>query len=195
MMNVRYLTAGRNSESDECLTPRCAVLPIVKYLKQKGFKKIWCPFDLEDSMYVRVLKSADFDVIYTHKNVSDGDFFKIEVPECDCIVSNPPFSKKDEILQRLYEIRKPFAILLPQNALQSNFRTGLFIKYGLEYLGFDKRIPFYTKAKGESDEQSYSYPKMSNHFASAYFCNGVLPEKMILENLTVFGEHYYADYN
>lgn len=188
MMNVCYLTAGRNSESDECLTPRCAVVPLVKYLKAKKFKTIWCPFDLEDSMYVRVLKEASFDVLYTHKDVNDGDFFKIEVPECDCIVSNPPFSKKDQVLERLYLIGKPFAILLPQNALQSNFRTALFIKYGLEYLGFDKRIPFYT-------EGDLTYPKMSNHFASAYFCNGVLPEKMILENLTVFGEHYHADNN
>ena len=32
-LNVGYLTANRDAESDECLTPRYAVSPIVKYLK------------------------------------------------------------------------------------------------------------------------------------------------------------------
>ena len=39
-MNKAYLTCGRTAESDECLTPRYAVYPIIKYLKAKGFKTI-----------------------------------------------------------------------------------------------------------------------------------------------------------
>lgn len=209
MMNVGYLTASRDSQSDECLTPRCAVLPIIKYLKRAGFQCIWCPFDKEDSMYVRVLSENGFDVVYTHKDVEDGDFFKIEA-DCDCIVSNPPFSLKDKVLERLYLLGNPFMILLPQNALQSHKRTSLFIKYGLEYLGFDARIPFYTRGKKkttvvkddgemydcmeyETDEEMRACPKMSNHFASAYFCHNVLPEKLILEHLEVWGERYDTD--
>ena len=36
----------------------------------------------------------------------------MEVPECDYIISNPPYSAKTEVLQRLFEIRKPFAMLV-----------------------------------------------------------------------------------
>ena len=40
MLNKGYLTSGRTKESDECLTPRYAVQPIIKYIKSNGFKKI-----------------------------------------------------------------------------------------------------------------------------------------------------------
>ena len=31
------------------------------------------------------------------------DFFKVNVPECDYIISNPPYSKKTEVFKKLYE--------------------------------------------------------------------------------------------
>ena len=75
-------------KNDEYYTPKYAIEPLLPFLKP--FKKIWCPFDMEWSNYVKML-SKDHDVIYTHKDTG-GDFFKIEVPECDAIVSNPPYS-------------------------------------------------------------------------------------------------------
>jgi len=183
-LNKRYLTAGRNKESDECLTPRYGVLPIVPYLKSRGYKRICCPFDRPDSMFVRVLKSEGFHVQYSH--IDGGvDFFDLTRDDmCDCVVSNPPFSLKDRILKRLYELETPFAILLPQNSLQSTKRVPLFMKYRLEYLGFDRRICFYTN----------NNPKLwraGNHFASGYFCKDVLTEIFLFEKLAPIQEHYY----
>jgi hypothetical protein len=34
-LNKGYLTAGRTAESDECLTPRYVIKPIIKYLQAK----------------------------------------------------------------------------------------------------------------------------------------------------------------
>ena len=185
-INKGYLTSGRNAESDECLTPRYVVEPIIKYLKAKNFETIWCPFDLEHSLYVRILKENGFKVIYTHIE-NGGNFFEIDPQSIkfDCIVSNPPFSLKDEILERLYKIGKPFAVLLPQNALQSIKRTDLFIKNGLEYLGFDKRACFYTNNELEEI-------KFGNHFASAYFCRDILPKNLIFEYLKPKQESYFG---
>ena len=185
-LNKAYLKSGRTKQSDECFTPRYVVEPIIKYLKAAKFKTIWCPFDCEHSLYVRVLKSVGFIVINTHID-SGGDFFNINEStlDFDCIVSNPPFTMKDKILKRLYKIGKPFAVLLPQNSLQSIQRTPLFIKYGLEYLGFDKRACFYTNGDLEKI-------KFGNHFASGYFCKNVLPEKLIFETLHPVQEPYYS---
>lgn len=185
-INKGYLTAGRTAESDECLTPRYVVEPIIKHLKQKGYKKIWCPFDKAESLYVRMLKENGFDVIFSHIETGD-DFFKVDFSslDFDCIVSNPPFSKKDEVLKRLYEIGKPFAILLPQNALQSIERTKLFIEHGLEYLGFDKRACFYTN-------NELNAIKFGNHFASGYFCKNVLPNNLVFEYLKPKQEGYFG---
>lgn len=184
-MNVGYLTAGRDAASDECLTPRYAVTPIVKYLKQRGFKTVWCPFDTCDSFYVRVLQSEGFTVIFSHIDV-DYDFFTYTPPiQYDVIVSNPPFSVKDAVLRRLYALEKPFAILLPQNSLQSNERVDMFIKHGVEYLGFRERINFYIN--GDLTQWT-----KGNHFASAYFCKNVLPEKLVFEVLTPVQEPYFS---
>ena len=96
-INKGYLTCNRTSEGDEVLTPRYAVLPILKYVLMKGYKTVWCPFSLPSSKYVKVFQDAGLTVIHGH--IDEGkDFFEQDVPECDCIIDNPPFSKKDKIL-------------------------------------------------------------------------------------------------
>lgn len=168
--------------SDECLTPRYGVMPIVKHLKNRGFKKIWCPFDKADSFFVRVLRDAGFTVVHSH--IDDGvDFFECDHIDADCIVSNPPFSKKTAILQRLFALNIPFAMILPLNTLQAKGRVDLFINHGIEMLCFDGRICFYTWGKLDSFPQQ-------NRFPTAYFCRGVLPEKLVFEKLKMIQEPY-----
>ena len=41
------------SGKDEFYTPRYAVLPIAKHLKPGSM--VWCPFDTEESFFVKVL--------------------------------------------------------------------------------------------------------------------------------------------
>ena len=36
----------------------------------------------------------------------------MDVPDCDYIISNPPYSMKSEIILRLFDIGKPFAMLV-----------------------------------------------------------------------------------
>lgn len=220
--NEAYLKSSSSPESDECLTPRYAVEPIVKYLKAKKFNLIWCPFDKKDSQFVRVLEREGFDVISTHISETHGlaDFFDASdyhkkrppiYPKHDCIVSNPPFSLKDKILEELYSLGIPFMMLLPQNSLQSVARVDMYMEHGLEYLGFDKRICFYTnksEIKEEYDAETRSYIqkkvylnemdltkfKTSNHFSSGYFCHNVLPEKLMFEKLDVVQEPYSSEH-
>ena len=52
----------------------------MKYIKGNI---VWCPFDTEESLFVKELKSAGYNVIATHISTG-GDFFIISVPECDC---------------------------------------------------------------------------------------------------------------
>ena len=89
------------NKNDEYYTPSYAVYPIMKYLKEGS--TIWCPFDKEDSQFVQVLTKEGFKVIYGHIETGQ-DFFKVEVPECDYIISNPPYSLKGEVFKRLYDI-------------------------------------------------------------------------------------------
>ncbi|MEM3859736.1 MAG: hypothetical protein QW478_10090, partial [Candidatus Micrarchaeaceae archaeon] len=62
----------------------------------------------------------------------------------DAIVTNPPFSLKQEFLIRCYELQKPFALLLPLTTFETKKRQDLFKKYGVEVIFFPKRINFET---------------------------------------------------
>ena len=161
-INKGYLTAKTDKQSDEYYTPKEAVLPIIKYI-DKGNKPsytIWCPFDSEESEYVKCIRAAGHKVIASHID-DNKNFFYYEPDEWyDYIISNPPFSLKDDILKRLYELNKPFAILLPLPTLQGQKRFE-YLK-DCQALIFDKRVNFWqdkehTKmAKGVAFASIYS---------------------------------------
>lgn len=161
----------KNNYNDEYYTPVYAVIPILKYLKPNS--TIWCPFDTKDSNFVKVLQANGHTVIHTHI-IDNNNFFNdtkgvLVNNNIDYIISNPPYSCKDEILIELYKLKKPFMMLLPLVSLSSKIRTDLFVRYGLELLVFDTRINY-------NDTKSIT-------FATSYFCWNVLPEKLIFEKL------------
>lgn len=107
--------------NDELYTPSYAVEPLVKYLP-KG-KTIWECTDFGESQITKVLKDNGYNVVSTHKK--DFDFLKDSPDfEWDMIVTNPPYTLKDEFLERAYSYNKPFAMLLPITALEGVKRGG-----------------------------------------------------------------------
>lgn len=52
------------SGNDEFYTPEYAVTPIAKYLAPPAV--IWCPFDTEDSLFVKHFRAAGYTVLATH---------------------------------------------------------------------------------------------------------------------------------
>lgn len=173
--NKGYLTSSSSEESNEMYTPYYAALPIMKYISKD--KKIWCPFDKEWSAFYQLFTSGGYCTIRSH--IDDGqDFFNYEPDDYDIIVSNPPFSIKDKVLERLYELEKPFAILLPLNSLQGKSRFRFF-EQGLQLLTFDQRI-------GYHNPNSMEFPVEGSPFATAYFCRNVLPKDLIIEELGKF---------
>lgn len=171
-LNKGYLTSNKTIKGDECYTPYYAVDPLLEFVPKD--KIIWCPFDEEWSAFYQTFKEKGYKVI--RSSLVDGeDFFDYEPKEWDILISNPPFSKKDEVLKRCYEFGKPFALLLPANSIQGKNRYELF-RNGIELLSFDGRVAFHTN----NDFENYT---KGTAFASAYFCNGVLPEKLILRKL------------
>lgn len=176
-LNKAYLTCDITTNGDEVYTPLYAVEPLLDFIPKS--KTIWCPFDKEWSAFVQLLNKNGNKVIYSH--IDDGyDFFEYEPNEhYDLIISNPPFSKKDKILKRCYELNKPFGLLLPVNSLQSKFRTDLFITYGLELLVFDLRIDYHTRNNLKTTTKG-------NHFGSAYFCHRLLNKPLIFKTLNKY---------
>jgi type I restriction-modification system DNA methylase subunit len=172
--NKGYLTAKTDNASDEYYTPREAVEPIVEIVRLQGFSTVWCPFDTEESEYVKCLKENGINVIATH--IDNGQNFFYYEPEEDygCIISNPPFSIKDDILKRLNELNKPYAILLPLPSLQGQKRFE-YLKDS-EVMIFNKRINFYK-------DKEHTIMARGVAFASVYVCKNFLPEKLMFEEI------------
>lgn len=159
---------------DEFYTPPYAVYPILKYIQEPS--TVWCPFDTEDSWFVKLFVEAGHTVIATH--INEGlDFFTCTVPSCDYIISNPPYSIKSEILNQLFLYNIPFAMLVGVVGLfESKRRFNMFKSNNFEIMYLDKRISYF---KNYTDQK----PDVNPPFSSVYITSQILPEKIIFEEV------------
>jgi len=140
---------------DDYMTPRSAWENIKEYIPKN--KVIWEAF-YGDGKSGEYLEELGFNVI--HEKI---DFFKEN--KGDLIISNPPFSLSKEIMQRLYELDKPFILIFPS----SKINTQYFRKWK------DKNIQIII-------------PRKRIHFKK--LINGVIPENW--KNACNFDCFYYC---
>lgn len=154
-MNNKLKRMSKNG-SDDFQTPPEALKPLIPFLKKEWL--IWeCA---EGQGYIKKeLKNNGFKVIGSDK---EFDFIKNTIDEFDCIVTNPPYSLKNEFIEKCYVLNKTFALLLPLTALESNKRQEYW-KKGLQLILLNKRINFIF---GDNS-------KKSNWFATAWFTYGL----------------------
>jgi len=139
---------------DECYTPEYAIFPLLPYLT-KGWK-IWdCAFG--SGRLAKHFEKYWFKVI----GAEEQDFLKDEINKFafDVIITNPPYSKKDDFLKRAFEIGKPFAFLLPLTTLEGMKRSNMFRGNNIQMIIPNRRINFEIPSG-----------KKSSWFATAWFC-------------------------
>lgn len=163
-----------SSGNDEFYTPRYAVAPLLKHLPA-GFQ-IWCPFDTYDSLIVRSFQERGDEVTATH--ISSGvDFFSAAPPPHDFIVSNPPYSRKADVFERLFSLRSPFAMLVGVVGLfESQRRFDIFSQNTFEIMYLNKRVSYF---KDYADEK----PSINPPFSSVWLCHKILPRPIVFERV------------
>ena len=160
--------------ADDFQTPPEALKSLLPYLKKNWV--IWeCACgkgNLYDEFRRLGYKVFGSDIINDSEELDDNlppfiDFLLedkgMQINGVDCIVTNPPYSLKQQFLEKCYELEKPFALLLPLTTFETEKRQNLFKKYGLEVIFLPKRINFETP----SGKGSGSW------FATAWFTNGL----------------------
>lgn len=172
MINSKEIlySEGKN---DECLTPKYGVEPILKYIPKDWV--IWCPFDKEGSWFVKLIRENGNKVIYSH--IDNGqDFYEYEPKEhWDCIISNPPFTNKRKIFERVLSFNKPFALIMSNTWLNDSAPKQLFKDKDLQLIMFDKRMKF--------ENNGIVQNKIT--FSSSYYCWNFLPKQIIMEELKI----------
>ena len=121
--------------NDEYMTPPSAWEAIQKYIPKN--KVIWEAF-YGDGKSGDVLRTLGFKVIH-----DEVDFFENNLG--DVIVSNPPFSKLPQILERLAHLNKPFIIIMPSSKLNTQYFKKLFAAK-IQIIVPEKRINFFRNA-------------------------------------------------
>ena len=146
---------------DEYYTPKILAETILEFIPEN--KIVWCPFDTVNSEIVIALKNNGNKVIATH--IADGyDFFDYEPKEYDLIVSNPLFTKKLDVLKRLYDLEKPFAMILGLPILNYHEIGDFFIENPLQLLIVNKKV---------------SFDGNTSSFNNSWFCYKMLPKDLM----------------
>lgn len=161
---INYMQQEKN---DELYTPNEAIYPILKYLDRN--KVYWECTDFGESNITKILKENGFKVISTNKEQLD---FLNETAKFnfDVIITNPPYSLKNEFLKKCYEYNKPFLLLLPLTALEGKERNKLYRENGIEIIVLDKRINFMKN-------------KNNVWFNTSWFCKGICDKQLNFEKV------------
>jgi len=126
-----------DEESDECYTPSSEIVPLLKFLDKD--KTYYEATSGKSSAIVDALKEHGYSIVS-----SEGkDFFECGADDVyDGVITNPPYSKKDQFIEHCYRLGKPFALLLPVAAFQGKRRGKLFIEKGMSALVYNRRVDF-----------------------------------------------------
>ena len=149
-------------KDDDYNTPPEAWIDIKEYIPKKI---LWEAFMLnnETSTSMTTLLQMGFEVV----GDNEDNFF--ETNKGEVIVSNPPFSIKGKVLKRLYELDKPFIVILPISTL-SQIQFKKYFADKIQIIIPKKRIQF---MKG-SDQLNRSW------FDAIYYCYKCDLEKDII---------------
>jgi hypothetical protein len=162
-----------SSGNDEFYTPRYAVEPLVKYINKNA--KVWCPFDTKESFIVKRFLENGNDVINSH--IKEGKDFFNHQEECDYIISNPPYSLKHEVFQKLFNLKKPFAMLVGVVGLfESQKRFSMFANNNFEIMYLNRRVSYF---KSYDDQK----PSLNPPFSSVWLTSNILPKQIVFEEI------------
>lgn len=143
MINNKINNITDQFYSDEWYTERYVVEEMYSLLNPKEGSTILCPFDSENSEFVKYAKENNYNVIYGMRDFCSDNKYK-----CDYIITNPPFSIKDDVIEYCLKYKVRTCLVLPLDSLGGVRRHELFKKYNsyphiyiptrrIDYIGSD----------------------------------------------------------
>ena len=95
---------------------------------------VWLPFNDRGKAFDRILPEHGHRVICT-----DSDFFQTDPPQgSQAVISNPPFSRKKDVIKRLDELGLKYALIVPLLFIND----GTPLDYTTQLMIFRKRMYF-----------------------------------------------------
>ena len=156
---------------DKCWTPWHGAAPLLPYLPRQS--RIWecCA---GDGWLAKWLEEDGHSTIQTDYTTGrDALHWAPDPADYDLIVTNPPWSLKYKFIKRLYELGKPWAMLVPFSTISVPSATNVRDAHGgaWEELRLDKRINFSMPNTG--------FVNAGAQCISMWLCFGILPRPIV----------------
>jgi hypothetical protein len=139
-LNQKINNITGNNYSDEWYTDQETVELCWQLLNPEKSDIICCPFDSEQSLFVKKAKSEGHEVIY-----GITDFLENDSYQYDKLVTNPPFSIKDKVIEQVLKYKKPSILILPLDSLGGVKRHSLYQKSKPFVYVPTRRISYYDQ--------------------------------------------------
>ncbi len=139
-------------KNDEWYTNRETVLLMYDLLNVQQGKTVICPFDTEISNFVKIGDDYGYQMLYGMRDWLDRPY------DYDYLITNPPFSIKDQVIEKCLKSGKPSALVLPIDSLGGKRRHNLYKQYGYPTVYIPTRRINYISVDGQQTK--------ANHFHS-----------------------------
>lgn len=146
------INSPEDTRKDTFYTPECVLTPLLDAMI--GSYIIWEPCCGSGALVEPLMKTRH--ACLASDIVNGQDFINWEPEDgFDCIITNPPYSRSDDFLERAYSLGKPFAFLLPISKLGGSRRENMYRQYGIEIIMLGRRVNF-TTPTGKSHKNGSS---------------------------------------
>lgn len=130
----------KNYYSDEWYTDQKTVDICISFLRPVANSTVMCPYDSDKSLFVKTLIGLGHNVIYDIEDYLNKDY------DYDFLVTNPPFSIKDRVIEKVFESGKRAVLVLPLDSLGGVKRHSLYQKYEYPHIYIPtRRISYYDQ--------------------------------------------------
>jgi len=119
-INIKPAAAPSANRGDEYETHKFDIAYLLNCYADKDADVIWDPFVAQSGYSQSCIESLGYTTVST-----TADFMSLEQPPpgTTLILTNPPFSKKVQILEKLSKWTVPFCVIMPTIVLQRDYFT------------------------------------------------------------------------
>lgn len=148
---------------DLFFTPLYPVEMLKPYIIAFGWERIWDPAT-GDGWLAAALRHVLPYLEVVETDLITGQNFYTHKEECDALIGNPPFSRKEEFIDRALELNVPFAFLMPSTTQCAGWMSDYIDRGVIQVISpkGGKRVDYLTPEK-------LSWIDSSSQFHSSWF--------------------------
>jgi hypothetical protein len=129
-----------NEYSDEWYTDEATARLAISLLNPDPKSSIMLPFDTEQSQFAKLLPKLGHSVTFGVRDWLESEY------AYDCLITNPPFSIKDAVIEKVLRDGRKATLILPLDSLGGVKRHQLFAQYGYPHVYIPtRRIAYYDQ--------------------------------------------------